>query len=137
MFSILRSWWSRVPQKTRVRLIASVLLVFAGSEVLVLAPFVVDLALTIDLFGMAMIVALIRSSLSVSVVQLVDAFSAVLRPLAATFRALDAVADFGVIILSRWERQYLVVDAVSTRIGVSFVVLSVGVGLTTLAASLV
>jgi hypothetical protein len=111
----LSHWWQRLPQKTRVHLIATVLLVFAGTEVLVLAPAILDIAAMIDVFGMAMIVAAIRSSVSVSIAQLRDLIAGLTRPLFAGFRAADRAADFGLVVLPRWHRQYLLVDTVGTQ----------------------
>lgn len=131
MFATIKSWWSKVPQKRRVQVIAFVLLMFAGSEVLVLAPFMLDLAVTIDLFGMAMVIVLLRSALSASAV---EGLWAVLKPVAAAIDAIDRSADFGVAILSRWEREYLVVDVVCTRVCMAFLALSLGLALTAVVA---
>jgi hypothetical protein len=110
----LSEWWHRLPQKTRVNLIATLLLVFAGTEVLVLAPAILDIAAMIDVFGMAMIVAAIRSSISVSLSQIRDGFATFAKPLIAAFRAADRTADFGLALFPRWPRQYLVIDALGT-----------------------
>jgi hypothetical protein len=119
----LNRWWHRLPQKTRIQLIASVLLVFAGTEVLVLAPYVLDIAAMIDVFGLAMIAAAIKSSFSVSLLQLRELAHTTARPLVAASRVADALADSGMLLLSRWDRHYLVIDRLGTKTAGAFLVL--------------
>lgn len=44
-------WWRRLPRKTRIRLIAGVLLALLGTEAILLAPWAFEMAFLIDLFG--------------------------------------------------------------------------------------
>ena len=47
----LLTWWRRLPRKTRVRLIACVFLELAGTEVVFVAPHILELAAMIDVLG--------------------------------------------------------------------------------------
>lgn len=119
-----------LPQKTRVQLIASVLLVFAGTEVLVLAPYIFDIAVMIDVGGLVVVVAALRSSVSVSIMQL-RAFGAVItKSLLSVLRAGELVADFGSTFSPSWYRHYFLVDRIATRGGAALFIVSVGLVLT-------
>jgi hypothetical protein len=126
IFDKLRMWWRSLPQKTRVQLIASVLLVFAGTEVFVLAPYIFDIALMIDVGGLVVVIAAFRSSVSVSMMQLRALLWAATKPIFAAFRICEAVSDFGSNIAPSWYRRYFIIDRIATRFGAALVLLVVG-----------
>jgi hypothetical protein len=112
----VRSWWRSLPQKTRVKLIASVLLVFAGTEVFVLAPYIIDIALMIDVGGLVLVLAALRSSVSVSMMDLRSLMTVITKPFFAVLRACEMVEEFGSVLLApRWFRHYFLFDRIVTR----------------------
>lgn len=130
MLDRIPTLWRGLPQKTRVQLIASVLLVFAGTEVLVLAPYIFDIAVMIDIGGLVVVVAALRSSVSVSILQLRAFGTVITKLLGSVLRAGQLVGDFGATFSPRWYRGYFLVDRISTRCGAALVFGSVGLVLT-------
>jgi hypothetical protein len=126
----IRTLWRGLPQKTRVQLIASVLLVFTGTEVLVLAPYIFDIAVMIDLGGLVVVVTALRSSVSVSIMQLRALATVIMKPLRAVLRAGESVAVFGSAFSPSWYRGYFLFDRIATRCGAALVFGSVGLVLT-------
>lgn len=119
-----------MPQKTRVQLIAAALLVLAGTEAFVLAPYILDIALLIDVGGLVVIVAALRSSISVSLMQL-RAFAATFaKTLFSIYRTGKLMRDFGSEFLPRWYPHYFLVDRICTRASVALLALSIGLQLT-------
>jgi len=59
----LLNWWRSLPTKTRVRLIACVFLALAGTEVLFIAPHILELAAMIDALGFAFVAGAIATSI--------------------------------------------------------------------------
>jgi len=112
---MVSSWWRRLPQKTRVWLIASVLLVFAGTEVLVLAPYILDIAIMIDVGGLVLVLAALRSSVSDTMMQLRAGLRVVATPFIVVQRAGEIVADFGLALSERWYFRNLIMDQIATR----------------------
>ena len=121
---------AKLPQKTRVQLIAAVLLVFTGTEIFVLAPYVFDIALMIDVGGMVIVVAALRSSVSVSMMQLRALVTAVVRPLLAVLKVGEMVGDYGSALSPGWYRTCFFVDRITTRCSAAFLVVSIGLVLT-------
>ena len=126
----LNSWWRRLPQKTRVQLIATVLLVLAGTEVLVLAPYVVDIAVMIDVGGLALVLAALRSSLGVSLVQLHTVLSVVLRPWYLLQRVGESAAGCGLELSEQWYYRFPKLDLIARRCYEAVLVFALGVELT-------
>ncbi len=132
----LHSWWRGLPTETRVKWIASILLVFAGTEALVLAPFIFDLAALIDAFGILFVLAAGRASVGQSLIGLALQLRRVLGFVRALFCRIDAVADFGANLPVTWHRRCLAVDAFAARVLIGCCVLGSGaVLLWTLAAA--
>ncbi len=119
-----------MPQKTRVQLIAAVLLVFTGTEIFVLAPYVFDIALMIDVGGMVVVVAALRSSVRVSMMQLRALATVIVRPLLAVWKAGERVGDFDGALSPGWYRTYFFVDRIATRCSAALIVVSIGLVLT-------
>jgi len=131
IFKMISSWWRGLPQKTRVRLIASVLLIFAGTELFVLAPAIFDIALMIDVGGLVFVLAALRSSVSVSMLQLRMAMTVVTKPLFAITRSVERVNDFGSVLSAKWHRRYFSVTRMGTRFfSAALLVVFVGLALT-------
>jgi hypothetical protein len=59
------SWWHGLPRKMRVRIIAFAFLALAGTELLFLAPFIIEMAAMIDLMGLVFIGGAILTSLEI------------------------------------------------------------------------
>lgn len=137
IFDKLCIWWRSLPQKKRVQLIASVLLVFAGTEVFVLAPYILDIAVMIDVGGLVVVIAAFRSSVSVSMMQLRALLSAVFKPILVVFRFGETISDFGSHIAPNWYRRYYLVDRIVTRSSAALLVLVVGVVLAKTLAGIV
>jgi hypothetical protein len=125
MLDQINSWWRGLPQKTRVKLMASVLLVFAGTEVLVLAPYIFDIALMIDVCGFVVVAAALRASVSVSMMQVRDLVMTVSRPLFLISRAADALADFGFTRFPKWYQHCFLVERFANRCSASVLLLFV------------
>jgi len=113
-----------------VKVIASVLLVFAGTEVFVLAPYIFDIALMIDVGGLVFVLAAMRASVSVSIMQLRELSTVITKPLLAVLRAGEMVADFGSALSPRWYHHYFVVDRIVTRCSAALLIVVVGLVLT-------
>jgi hypothetical protein len=124
------SWWRSLPQKTRVQVIASLLLVFAGTEIIVLAPYIFDIALMLDVGGLVFVLAALRSSVSGSMMQLRALMTALTKPVFVISRAGDMVSDFGSTFFPRWYRHYFLVDGIATRCGAALFIAVVGLRLT-------
>lgn len=116
-----------MPRKNRVQIIASVLLVFAGTEVFVLAPYLFEIAVLIDIGGLVVVMAALRSSVSVSMMQVHALLSVILKPIVVVSRIGEEVADFGNNISPNWYRRYFFVDRITTRSSAAVFALAVGV----------
>ncbi len=130
MFDRISAWWRRLPQKTRVHLIASALLVFAGTEIFVLAPYLFDIALIIDVGGLTLVLAALRSSMSASMMQLRALVTAIMKSFGAVMRAGERITDFGSAFFPRWYRHYFLLDRIATRCSAAFLIIGIGLGLT-------
>src|SRR4051812_13135034 len=69
-FPNIVGWWKRIPRTTCIRIIAAALLVFAGTEALLLAPQIFEMAVMIDAFGSTFLVATLFSSFQTPLLQL-------------------------------------------------------------------
>jgi hypothetical protein len=137
IFNHLRIWWRSLSQKTRVQIIASVLLVFAGTEVFVLAPYIFDIAVLIDVGGLVVVIAAFRSSVTVSMMQVHALLSVALKPIVAVSKIGEVLSDFGSNISPNWYRRYFFVDRVATRSSAAFLMLAVGVAVARLVVGIV
>jgi hypothetical protein len=126
----IRTGWRRLPQKKRVQIIASVLLIFAGTETLFLAPYVFDLALMIDVGGLVVVFSMLQSSLVDSLLQIRVFIFAITRPLLTVMKAIEVVTDFGFVFSPRWYHKYFLMERVVTRFSAALLVASVGLALT-------
>ncbi|HEY8995010.1 MAG TPA: hypothetical protein VIM71_10135 [Lacunisphaera sp.] len=111
----LKSWWRSLPPKTRVKWIASMLLLFTGTEILVLAPAIIELAVLIDAFGLLFVVTAVRASLAASLMHLWTCRRMALQPFQTVFRAADVVADFGHKLPDAWLAGYVAFDVQAAR----------------------
>src|SRR5687768_550920 len=112
-----RAWWRKLPKKTRVQVIASVLLVFAGTEILVLAPYVFEIAAMIDLFGLAFVFAAVSSSIRLCLDRIKWLFiQFLIRPATAVFRVIVAISDCGSKVPNDWLLWFLRADSFVGRV---------------------
>ena len=109
------SWWRSVPQKTRVKLIVMMLLLFAGTEMIVLAPYILDIAVMIDVGGLIFVLAAIRASVSLSAMQLRESMAMMAKPLFAVSRTVEKVVDFGLDLPPKWYHRWLLVGRIAAR----------------------
>lgn len=112
----LKTWWRGLPQNKRVKLIAAVLLLFAGTEVLVMAPFVLDLALLIDTVGVLFVLATAWASFAASMAQIGTRARSMARPALGFFRALHTATGLATETPPFWLPRYWTFDAAATRV---------------------
>lgn len=119
----LSTWWRSYPQKKRVKIIASVLLIFAGSEAIILAPVLFDIALMIDIGGMAFVLTAIRSSVSVSMMQARSFAMTLVKPIMMVFRAGEIIEnwDFGLS-----PKHYWLMNRIVTRSAAASLIIGIG-----------
>ena len=122
----IRTWWRRLPQKKRVQIIASLLLIFAGTETLFLAPYIFDIALMIDVGGLVVVFSMLRSSLVDSLFQIRVLISVIAKPLLTVMKAIEVVTDFGFVFSPRWYHKYFLLERAVTRLSAAVLVASVG-----------
>ena len=84
----LSTWWRCLPKKTRVRLLVCVLVVFVGSEFIVLAPEIFEIAVLIDALGLAFAVTMVSASIQLSLLQLTQFSTTVISRLNRVARTL-------------------------------------------------
>ena len=104
-----------MPQKTRVKLIVTALLLLAGTEVFVLAPYIFDLAVMIDVGGLVFVLAAVQASLSVSAMQLREFMTVITKPLFAASTIVEKVVDFGTELPPKWFHRWLSAGLVTAR----------------------
>ena len=126
----IRSGWRRLPQKKRVQIIASILLIFAGTETLFLAPYIFDLALMIDVGGLVVVFSMLRSSLVDSLFQIRAFISVITKPLLMVMKAVGVVPDRGPGLSPRWYHKYFLLERAVTRFSAALIVAFVGLALT-------
>src|SRR5579883_2238484 len=63
-------WWRRLPQRTRVRIIAAIILIVVGAEAIVLAPGIVEIAILVDSMGVVFVVLAFLAYAKVSILYL-------------------------------------------------------------------
>jgi hypothetical protein len=125
MLDKISSRWHSLPRKTRVKLIAAVLLVFAGTEVLTLAPYIFDIALMIDVCGFVFVIAACRASVSVSMMELRELVITTARPLFWISEVGDKIAEFGFTRFPKWYRHCFLLHRFANRCSAAFLVLLV------------
>lgn len=130
IFKKLSGWWRRYPQKKRVKIIAAVLIIFAGSEAIILAPIMFDIALMIDIGGMAFVFAAIRSSVRVSMMQLRSLARSILKPIRVIFRVGETMADWGSNLYPRWWKPYGIMNEIMTKSAAAILIVGIGLLLT-------
>lgn len=121
MNSRLRTWWTRLPRKTRIQLIASVLMLFTGTEIFVLAPYVFEIAVMIDVFGAVLIYSALATYFQVwrgrfewfFCVSIVRPLSSLQRQIALLDVAISRVPD-------GWFIRYFAVEAFIARSALCF-----------------
>jgi len=79
-------WWRRLPQKTRIRLIAGIFLILAGTEAVVLAPQIFEMAFLIDALGFTFVAGAALLSLQIYLAQIRQILSAVFQWLTESAR---------------------------------------------------
>ena len=120
-----------MPQKTRVKLIVTVLLLLAGTEMFVLAPYIFDLALMIDVGGLVFVLAAVRASVSVSAIQLRELVAMLTKPLFTASTMVEKVVDLGSELPPRWCHHGLSAGLVSARYcSAALMIVFVGLALT-------
>lgn len=102
-----------MPQKTRVKLIVMVLLLCAGTEVFVLAPYILDIAVMIDVGGLIFVLAAVQASVSLTAMQLRDSMAMIAKPLFAVTRRIEKVVDFGMDLPPNWYQRWLLVGRIA------------------------
>lgn len=124
-FTDPRTWWRKLPRNARIQLIASVLLVFAGTEILILAPLYFEIAVMIDAFGSVFVLAALGASIRLSLLRLRELlWWGVVRPARSALHAAIAFSDFGMKLPSVWLIKVLRADAlVGQVLAVSFALL--------------
>lgn len=121
----LSTWWRSYPQKKRVKIIASVLLIFAGSEALILAPVIFDIALMIDIGGLAFVLTVLRASVSASMIQIRSIAAGFLKPVMLVIKVGEIMSDWGSDFPLKWHRQYFLIDRLTIRFAAAFLVVGV------------
>ncbi len=99
------------------------MLIFAGTEVLVLAPFIFDVAALVDTFGLLFVLAAGGASVRQSLGRLWWPVREGAKGILVAFRGVDAIADFGSKLSAKWQQQYLVVDVFAARMVLGLCVL--------------
>ena len=116
-FPAPRAWWRKLPQKTRVHLIASVLLVFAGTEIFILAPYFYEIAVMIDVFGSAFVLAAAAASVRMTLLRIRELFwLVVVRPVSWVLRLGEAACDAGINLPTIWLARLFRADALLARV---------------------
>ena len=103
----LKSWWRELPSQKRIRWIATIMLLLAGAEVLVVAPAILELAVLIDAFGVLFVVAAARTYLGTTLLHLWRYAQPIFTPFPVVFRTAEAVVDFGAKLPTSWYERYL------------------------------
>ena len=80
---------------TRFTGVVSALLILAGTEIFVLAPYIIDIAVMIDVGGLVFVTAAIRASVSLTGMQLRELATTFARPFLAVSRTVERAVDFG------------------------------------------
>jgi hypothetical protein len=106
----LRAWWRGLPTKTRVKWIAGALLVLAGAEVVVMAPFIFELAVLIDAVGVMFVLAAGWAAMRQTWLLYWTRLYAITRGVG---RLADRIANLGAGIPIEW---HLCIMSIGTRI---------------------
>ncbi len=106
-------WWRRLPQRTRVRIIAAIILIVVGAEAIVLAPGIVEIAILVDSMGVVFVVLAFLAYAKVSILYLrhtltIDLPNAVRRSLGVMPSVISDLSDrlfrFSFYSLVAWRK---------------------------------
>jgi hypothetical protein len=84
-----------------------VLLLLAGTEVFVLAPYIFDIAVMIDVGGLVFVLAAVQASVSASAMQLRGVLTVITKPLFAASTLVEKIVDFGSGLPPKWCQRGL------------------------------
>jgi hypothetical protein len=110
IFGKLRAWWRGLPTKTRVKWISGTLVVLAGAEVAVMAPFIFELAVLVDAVGVMFVLAAGWAAMRQTWLLYWARLYAIIRGVG---RVADRIANLGAGIPIEWHLRMM---SIGTRI---------------------